>query len=127
MMYNYYCFPGIIFETVGLKNETIMKLTEKEKANKIIDIILKICDVTIIKIKSNSRLKEIRQPRQLIHYFLRKNTELSLWSIANLTDNDHSTVMHSIKTVENDLNFDKELILLNDKINEQMRIELLTI
>lgn len=104
-----------------------MKLTEKEKANKIIDIILKICDVTIIKIKSNSRLKEIRQPRQLIHYFLRKNTELSLWSIANLTDNDHSTVMHSIKTVENDLNFDKELILLNDKINEQMRIELLTI
>ena len=50
---------------------------------------------------SRTRKREIARPRQLIMYFARKHTKLSLNKIGAFCGNkDHATVLHSCKTIE---------------------------
>lgn len=58
-------------------------------------------------LKIKSRKKEIRESRQLAIYFINKYNKMSLQNIAYLffpAINSHSTVLHSIEAVNDDLN-----------------------
>jgi chromosomal replication initiator protein len=57
-------------------------------------------------LKIRSRKKEIREARQLAIFFINKCSKMSLQDIAYLFSpgiNNHSTVLHSIEKVEDDL------------------------
>ena len=122
---NYFIVPGLKIKVLTF--ETI----EKE-----------ICNFfNIATIQIDSRKKEIVQARQLCHYFARKYFKKAVhkkdknkinWikreGMASgeigkyFGDKDHATVLHSIKTVENDMldkNYKENVIKLNKLFNEK--------
>lgn len=64
--------------------------------------------VSVEQIKGTSRKREIVFSRQLVHYAYKSTFPAqSLESIGALTGNDHSSVVHSIKTIKNLMETDK--------------------
>jgi chromosomal replication initiator protein len=59
--------------------------------------------VSIADLQSRSRKKSITLPRQIAMYLARKYTEESLAEIGKTFNRDHSTVLHAIKVVGNQL------------------------
>lgn len=58
-------------------------------------------DVEYDELLSKSRKREIREVRQALQYYLKKNTFFSLDKIGTLTGGrSHATILHSIKVVE---------------------------
>lgn len=82
-----------------------------------IDLIIEsVCDrynVSQDDLLSKKRSKQIAYPRQIAMYVSRKLLDISLVSIASSFGKDHSTVMHGIKKIENDIKknseFDEEI------------------
>lgn len=66
------------------------------------------------------RDKDIVKARHLIIYFLNEYTNMSTTQIASIFDKDHSTVTHSIKTVNNWLETDKSFSLLVESIRKML-------
>lgn len=71
-----------------------------------LDIILKqIADkmvITIDQLKSKTRKREVVQCRQMYFKRAKETTNASLAKIGLLVNRDHATVLHGIKTVDND-------------------------
>ena len=61
-------------------------------------------------LRSRSRKRCIVLPRQMAMYLTRKFTRHSLAEIGALFDRDHSTVLHSIRKVEESLQNDPKLV-----------------
>ncbi len=82
-------------------------------------IIDRVCSFYKIKkedIKSESRKKNISEPRQICMFLLKKHTKLNLNEIAALLNKkDHTTVMHGISKIEETLKTDADL---QDQISE---------
>lgn len=94
---------------------------EDRIVNIIIGAVCIIFGVSFESIKSNIRVRHIVEARQVLQYFLRKYTRLSLYEIGRITNKNHTTVLHSIKTVNNLKETDK---LYREKFNEvKERIE----
>ena len=54
-------------------------------------------------LKGKSRHKQIVEPRQLAMYLLREDAHLSTPEIGRLLNRDHTTVLHGLKQVVNDI------------------------
>jgi hypothetical protein len=63
---------------------------------------------------------EFVKARQLFVYFVKDNTKLSLMSIGRLINKDHTTVIHSVRTVENYLATDKQYVALYTEISKKI-------
>ena len=79
-------------------------------------------NVSIQDLQSRSRKKSITFPRQIAMYLARKYTEESLADIGRTFNRDHSTVLHSIKVVSNQLLRDNsvsaQLEILSNKVKQ---------
>lgn len=75
-------------------------LTDPGKAEKLIQNVSKKYGVSVDDIKGRRRVAEIVNARHIAIYLIRRETELSLPSIGNIFDRDHTTIMSSIATVE---------------------------
>lgn len=89
-------------------------------------IIEEVCGITkntIEEVTSQSRVTELVQARQLIAFFARKYTKISLSSIGRrLGDRDHTTIMSNIKRVSSLIDAgDKRLCPLVKKINRRIK------
>lgn len=75
------------------------------------------------KISLVSRNRELVFKRQLLMWYLRNNTNLSLSRIGQICGNkDHATVLHGCKTVENYLEYkDKYFKEVTEEINTELR------
>lgn len=68
------------------------------------DIATVICEhknIEFQQVLSATRKREVVRCRQLIHYFAKKMTKLSLKTIGEKTGKDHATVIHSFRDVDN--------------------------
>ncbi len=65
--------------------------------------------ITINDLKSKKRTQNIALPRQIAMYLIRKLTRHSLPEIGNAFGKDHTTVMHSYKKIEEDINNSAEI------------------
>ena len=86
--------------------------SDKLKLYDVSDIVCKYYNVKESEIFIKTRKREILWKRQLFHYLARKYTIYSYESIGNYNDNcklDHSTIMHSCKTISNLIDVDKYL------------------
>ncbi|MEQ9460838.1 MAG: chromosomal replication initiator protein DnaA [Phycisphaeraceae bacterium] len=89
----------------------------------IIDVITGYFSVKLSDLQSRRRHKSITEPRQLAMFLARKHTRFSLEEIGgHFGGRDHTTVMHSIKMVEErsgrDETFLKQLNLLEDRLQQ---------
>lgn len=79
-------------------------------------------NVSVQDLQSRSRKKAITFPRQIAMYLARKYTKESLADIGRTFNRDHSTVLHSIKVVSNQLLRDNsvsaQLEILSNKVKQ---------
>ena len=75
------------------------------------------------KISLVSRNRELVFKRQLLMWYLRKNTNLSLSRIGQICGKkDHATTLHAFRTIENYLEYkDKYFKEVTDEINQELR------
>ena len=87
---NYYAIPG-------LKYHSPSKLKERT----IIENVCNYFNLETVDLESKCRNRNLVVARQLAMYFIKKYTNLTLLKIGQLFGNrDHTTVIHSINTIE---------------------------
>ena len=91
----------------------------------IIDAVTQFYNVKLHDLQSRRRHKSITEPRQVCMWLARKNTRFSLEEIGGyFGGRDHTTVMHSIKTVdgrsETDATYAAQVQQLNQQIQQSV-------
>ena len=101
--------------TLSLAEEAIKDMIYPDKPKEItpsliINVVADHFGVSIEDIVSKKRNKEIALPRQVYMYLCRELTDVSLDSIgSNVGGRDHSTVMHGVDKIKEDINNNEEL------------------
>jgi hypothetical protein len=67
----------------------------------LLSIVSQVTGVGQSEIMSNSRNRQVCAAKQLYAHFLRNKFNLLFKQISNIMKNDHTTVIHSVKVVEN--------------------------
>lgn len=105
-MMNPYTFPGIPkMET----DETTVKT-----------VVARVMGVDPHTLAGRTRKRDVVTARQMFCYIMRQNTDLPLWKIALMLRRDHSSVVHSVQTMQGLLEVDQ---YVKDKL-EQVKREL---
>lgn len=87
----------------------------------IIDAVTSYYNVKLSDLQSKRRYKSITQPRQVCMWLARKHTRFSLEEIGGyFGGRDHTTVMHSIKTVEDRSSTDPDYCSEVDRIDQMI-------
>ena len=115
---NYFAYAGITFDVVG-KIKPTLKDSEK-KVSIIIKAVEDFTDVKISEIVMRSRIAKFTRPRHILNYLLVVETNLTLSEVGKITKRDHTSVIHSKKTIENELSYDKNLQNLISKIRKSI-------
>nr|WP_161883042.1 chromosomal replication initiator protein DnaA [Deinococcus alpinitundrae] len=71
-------------------------------------------------LRGSGRMREVVVPRQIAMYLIRDLTSHSLPEIGSFFDRDHSTVMHAISKVTDNIQKDAELTLVIDDLKRQL-------
>lgn len=91
------------------------------------DVLDKVCrhyEVTPNAVKGRSRKRELVVPRQIVMYLAKKYTNIPAARIGRMIGSrDHSTVLHSIAQVENNLKKDKSFAEEMSKIEASLKIK----
>ena len=101
--------------TLSLAEEAIKDMIYPDKPKEItpsliINVVAEHFGVSIEDIVSKKRNKEIVIPRQVYMYLCRELTDVSLDNIGNnIGGKDHSTVMHGIEKIKEDINNNEDL------------------
>ena len=86
---------------------------KRVSAKQVIDKVAKYYDVSSKDLYGKSRVKNIKSARQVAMYLLNDELGLSTIKIGNEFDKDHTTIMHGIKVIKNNLK-------LNFNLREQI-------
>jgi chromosomal replication initiator protein len=105
-----YVFAGLTAGHYGLKSEDY-----------ILDIVCRHFDITKFEIVSTSRKRNFVLPRHVVCHLVKKYTLLALKDIGwFMGGRDHSTIIHSIRAIDNliatDKAFEREYQLIEDKL-----------
>jgi chromosomal replication initiator protein len=108
-----------------LTNEIVSKISDRTSREISIENIQKIVsehfDLTVEKIVGKNRKRNIVVTRQLAIYFSKKMTDLSLKEIGkHFGDRDHATILHSIKTVKDLMQFEPMFIETVNKLEHKL-------
>ena len=89
----------------------------------IVDIVADHFSLTPQEIYSKNRSKNIAYPRQIAMYMCRKYLNMSLVDIGKaIGDKDHTTVMHAVKKIEEDLKIDSSLQNILDVLVKKINL-----
>jgi chromosomal replication initiator protein len=94
------------YALVGIRKDDLPKILGQMNPDEIIDAVCDFYKVTRPQIKERCRKREIIQARFVASYFLRTYTKLTLKEIAGYFGKgmtDHTTVMHAIASIKNQL------------------------
>jgi chromosomal replication initiator protein len=95
-----------------------MSKSEKEQlANDILNTVSNYYGVTINELKGKCRKRRIVKPRQVIMFLLRTKARMVLSDIGEVMNRDHTTVIHSITCIQNDITHPYDDSLEKDLIN----------
>lgn len=87
----------------------------------IIDVVCEHFHITQEQMVSKSRSNEIARPRQIAMYLSKSMTDTSLDSIGSLLGGrDHSTVIHGIKKIEEEMNSNEHTVSLINTIKKKI-------
>jgi chromosomal replication initiator protein len=95
-----------------------MTKSEKQQlASDILNTVSNYYGVTINEIKGKCRKRRIVKPRQVIMFLLRTKARMVLSDIGEVMNRDHTTVIHSITCIQNDITHPYDDSLEKDLIN----------
>lgn len=77
--------------------------------NLILEVVANHYDIDPEEITSKKRTAEIAVPRHIFMYLCRDMTSTTLKGIAAMLERDHSTVMHGVKKIEDEIKTNKEM------------------
>ncbi|MCL5090959.1 MAG: chromosomal replication initiator protein DnaA [Patescibacteria group bacterium] len=105
-------------------------LAEKELSHKaikpktVIDVVADYYHLKTAQIKGQTRVKEIVLPRQVIMYLLKIELNLPLMEIGNiLGGRDHTTIMHGVEKIVNQLREDEDLRVHISGIKQRLSVK----
>lgn len=111
---------------LNLAKDALRDLISPEERNQvtadtIVDIVAEHFNISRNDILSKKRNAEISQPRQIVMYLCREVLDMPYKSIGRVLSRDHSTVMHGITSVEDEMSaypeMAKTIDILKKKIN----------
>ncbi len=109
----------------ALGDQAIDTRSSQTTLQHIVEAVTRHYDVKLSDLQSKRRHKSITEPRQVCMWLARKRTRFSLQEIGgHFGGRDHTTVMHSIKTVENRLATEPQFTMQLEKLEtdiEKMR------
>ncbi len=113
----------LAYEVLG--GSVVDPRTSQVKLQTIIDAVTAHYNVKLSELQSKSRQKSIAEPRQVCMWLARKRTRFSLQEIGGyFGGRDHTTVMHSIRTVDEriaeDADFGHAMAHLDNDITRRM-------
>ena len=113
--------------TLDLAKQMIDKLVKNSRREISIDYIQKVVcnyfNMTVDKLNSKTRKREVVQARQIAMYFAKNMTKASLASIgASIGGKDHATVLHACKTVNNLMDTDKRFKGYIEDIDKKLKM-----
>ena len=95
-----------------------MTKSEREQlASDILNTVSNYYGVSIEDIKGKCRKRRIVKPRQIIVYLLRTKARMVLSDIGDVLNRDHTTMIHSITCIQNELTHPYDDSLEKDLIN----------
>ncbi len=101
---SYMCVPGI-------KNEYRRECAPVISPDRIITIVCNHLNVNVDHVKSKTRVKEYVYARHVTFYFLRKFTKLSLKTIGDMLNRDHTTVIHGLENLSDIMDTEQDVRL----------------
>jgi chromosomal replication initiation ATPase DnaA len=104
-MLNYYAAPGLI------RNQ------DRINATIIIEKVSKYFDLTIPGIVSPSRMAKVVMARQISQYILRNKLKMPYKAIGLLFNRDHTSVIHSVKYIRQQLEMKHPADIITHLIN----------
>ena len=113
--------------TVELAKEMVDKYVKSTAKEISIEYIQKIVgeyfNISIEKLNTVNRAREVVQPRQICMFFAKKYTKLPLATIGNYCGGKgHATVLHACRTISNLYETDKKMKRDIDEIDKKMKI-----
>lgn len=111
---NYMCVPGIKEEYRAISAPAITP-------EKIVETVCEHFKLTVKEVNSRKRFKELVYARHIIFYLLRKHTKMSLKSSGELFGRDHTTVIHSVETLNNLMYTEPDVRAEVDLIEEKLK------
>lgn len=110
-----------------LAREALGDLAQEPRNNQatlqqIIEAVTGFYNIKLSDLQSRRRHKSVTEPRQVCMYLARKRTRYSLEEVGgHFGGRDHTTVMHSIKTVEQRVETDAEFANLIQRLDETVQ------
>lgn len=112
------CVPGI-------KEQYRPQSAPVITAEKIIETVCEHFSLTEKQVQGRDRFKEYVYARHIIFYLLRKNTKMTLKSAGELLHRDHTTVIHSVETLNNLMYTEPDVRVEVYRIEEAVRAKVL--
>ena len=81
------------------------KSANMETVNKVIDKVCKICLVSKHDIFSKSRTRDVVRARSILYNLLHESYDVSISSMSRVFNQDHTTIIHSLKNKEDKKNY----------------------
>ena len=97
--------------------QNFTKSEREELASDILKTVSNYYGVSIEDIKGRCRKRKIVKPRQVIMFLLRTKARMVLSDIGEVLNRDHTTVIHSITCIQNDITHPYDDSLEKDLIN----------
>jgi chromosomal replication initiator protein len=117
---NSYVFPGLH----GYNRDKFIKTLDNSIINKdsirIVEIICKYFDVGIYDLYSNSKKTPLVNARHWIMYILYKYKLLNLVESSKIVKRDHSTAIHAIKKIENQLSLYRDIVETKNELLKRL-------
>ena len=107
---NYWIVPSVL-------KQRLTKSEREQLASDIINTVSNYYGISIEDIKGKCRKRKIVKPRQIIVYLLRTKAMMVLSDIGDVLNRDHTTMIHSITCIQNELTHPYDDSLEKDLIN----------
>ena len=106
----------------ALKDFISKGISEKNDVARIQKVVSEYFQISVEDIKSKKRSSNIAFPRQIAMYLCRKLTNESFPKIGTeFGGKDHSTVMHSVEKIENEIKTNKDLASIVEKLEKDIK------
>ena len=107
----------------ALKDEISVGIVEKDDVHRIQKIVSEYFQISVEDIRSKKRSSNISFPRQIAMYLCRTMTSESFPKIGTeFGGKDHSTVMHSVEKIENEIKVNKDLANIVEKLMKDIGV-----
>lgn len=106
----------------ALKDYFVKSIVSKNKIDQVMQLVANNYNITVENLKSKKRVSSISVPRQIAMYICRTVLEESLPKIGiEFGGKDHTTVMHSVDKIKNEIEKNPELKVEINKIINQIK------